>query len=584
MKLRPSLLPQSIRCYSLLAVVVVSVGLYGVYIVKYDAESVTEANSTVTGTVNLTADIGTYLPSATIEVGGARIHNYDFNIVQQDGSVGQVNPPVNLYGTHLAARGDFEITASIKQVTQAASLRFYSEPPIIQDEFRVEPSSMELVLGDGILVISLWDQSARVPTFVRPYDIENLADYANIVVSRISNTLNITVNNKQVAQVPADSIFKSGSIWFGASGQGGDFLLSNLEAKSINQGQLQAIRSSMLNVTPSRGGTLQGLATKYRPGFIIGAAMALGPAVADEQYSHVGFNGNFGAITTENALKWQFVEPQRGVYTFQDGDALLDMASRHGMVLHGHTLVFGEANPMWVTELPHVTETEKIAVEQVMVNHIEQVIGHYRGKIPTWDVVNEPLADYDEFENGAVLRDSIWYRAMGEAYIAKAFRAARQMDPEAKLFMNEYGLEADGERWDKFLNLVTRLKRAGVPIDGVGFQAHVYEADDKINTAALVRHMRQLAEIGLESRISEIDVYSDDGTTIQAEQFSSILMACLNEPSCISWTTWGISDRYDMFLENGEVKYGHDLLWDDEMQPTKALQMILTRLQPSNVK
>jgi endo-1,4-beta-xylanase len=207
-------------------------------------------------------------------------------------------------------------------------------------------------------------------------------------------------------------------------------------------------------------------------------------------------------------------------------------------------------------------------------------MGHYKGKIASWDVVNEPLADYDEFEDGALYRDHIWYKAMGSDYIATAFKEARKTDPKAQLFINEYGLEEDGDRWDAFLKLVTELKLAGVPIDGVGFQAHVYDTSDAVNPTVLRKHIQALAKIGLKSRISENDVLNDKGTAWQANQFASTLKACFEEPACVSYTTWGFSDRYDTFKDDdGSIQYGEDLPWDKNVQPTPAVQKMKDALK-----
>jgi endo-1,4-beta-xylanase len=310
----------------------------------------------------------------------------------------------------------------------------------------------------------------------------------------------------------------------------------------------------------------------------MGAAMALGSAVSDPAYATVAFGGTFGSMTTENALKWQFVHPQENTYTFQEGDALVVLAKRHNMKIHGHALVFGEANPRWVQDLPVATEADKDKVKQVMLDHIKTVVGHYKDKMSTWDVVNEPLADNDNFDtdNGYTLRRHKWYQAMGQDYIAQAFQAAHAADPKAKLFINEYGMEEDGERWDTMYALVSQLKSQGVPIDGVGFQSHVYESGDRISAVVLRKHMQQLAKIGLLSRVSENDVYSDDGQTVQAQQYADVFSACLHEPSCISYTTWGVSDRYDTFRDDdGSIQYGQDFLWSDTMTPTPAV----TKLQ-----
>lgn len=574
-KRRPALL------YALLVVIAVSaLATYGYSEgMAKKTKNLNEMASVITDSIDLTANMGRYLPGATMEVSGAvRIHDYDFSIVKQDGSAGQTNPPVNLYGTHLLARNDFEVSAHLGQIGQYASLYFYSEPPIIQDEFRIEPARVELVMSKDGVVVNQWDKGSTKATAIHSYDA-TITDQSKVAFSRVGSSFVVTVNNKALATIPAGSSLASGNIWLGASAKNGDFLLSDLIASPINGGELKVVKPYEAKVAASTSDPLQGLANKYRPGFVVGAAMALGPIAGDAEYRKVAFSGNFGSVTTENTLKWQFVEPKRGEYSFQEADALLDMANRHAMVLHGHTLIFGEANPAWVTRLPTATPLEKADVEQVMTDHIKNVMGHYKGKVPTWDVVNEPLADYDEFENGTILRNSIWSRAMGEAYIAKAFTTARQADPAAKLYMNEFGLEEDGERWDEFLSLVTRLKKAGVPIDGVGFQAHIYESGDKINVSTLTSHMRILAKLGLTSRISENDVYDDDGTSVQAKQYTNVFMACINEPSCVSWTTWGVSDRYDMYQEDGKVEYGHDFLWDAKMRPTKAEQMIIESLK-----
>ena len=142
------------------------------------------------------------------------------------------------------------------------------------------------------------------------------------------------------------------------------------------------------------------------------------------------------------------MHPLPGVYDFHEGDALVALAQQHGLKVHGHTLVFGEANPRWVRDLPAAQ------LEQTMTDHIAHVVGHYKGKVSSWDVVNEPFDD-TEWDQ---LRPHLWERAMGESYIQKAFAAAHAADPNALLFMNDYGLEVDGDRWNALLALVNKLK------------------------------------------------------------------------------------------------------------------------------
>ena len=570
--------------------ILVATGIYGLVSAQSapKVEGVTQASTTVTNPIDLSAGQWNYLPGATATTAGVVVHDQAFKIVEQDGSGGQPNPPVNLYGTHLAVKGNFKINAKVSSIVGSASFRLYGDAPKIADEFRVEPPSIELVMSQGQLVINMWDGSdatdlaTSLPTFTQTYPA-TITDSAAITITHSRSSLIISINGSVVATVDDLSVFHAGQVWFGASSTGGDYLLSNMTAQPLGNGSMQALDASTIKATSQLSTKyLQVMAAQKRPGFIVGAAMALAPAASDPQYDQIAFGGNFGSLTTENALKWQFSEPAQGVYDFHEADALVDLAQRHNMVVHGHTLVFGEANPAWVTNLPVATDADKAAVQTVMTEHITTVASHYKGKIASWDVVNEPLADYDDFDadNGKILRNNIWYQAMGDSYITTAFQTAHAADPKAKLFINEYGLEANGDRWNAFLALVTKLKQAGVPIDGVGFEAHIYDASDKINVNVLKAHMQKLAALGLVSRVSEMDVYDDDGTAVQAKQFANVFAACLNEPSCVSWTTWGVSDRYDMYQEDNQPNYGNDLLWDNKMRPTKALTTILTNLAP----
>lgn len=518
-----------------------------------------------------------YMAGATKEKDGLHIFNTGLAIVEQDGSGGQPNPPVNLFGTHLEQVKDFRISATLSHVQGRASLQLYGQPPIIADEFRIERQSLRLSLQDDLLYIDLWDGSGQQPIVSQSAKLQDVTDKTSVAIRDEGGKIYVSANDKIVAVLPDHEIFALGTVWFGTDATQ-NWILSDLQAKPIGDAKLTIADSSTLKVPDNKQISLQQLASARRSGFVIGAAMALTPAATDPSYAQVAFGGNFGGMTTENALKWQFVHPEPNVYTFNEADALVALAKRNNLVVHGHTLVFGEANPRWVQDLPTTTAEQKAAVAKAMTDHIATVVGHYKGSIQSWDVVNEPLADYDNFDTdqGHILRHHKWYQAMGEGYISEAFRAARSADPSAKLFINEYGLEENGERWDAFLALVKRLKSAGVPIDGVGFQAHVYNEDDRIPTNELRSHIRQLAKIGLVARISENDVYSYAGTDVQANQYADIFNVCFSEPNCVGYSTWGVSDRYDTYKDDdGNIAYGEDFLWSKTMEPTPAV----TKLQ-----
>lgn len=512
-----------------------------------------------------------YLPGTVADVGGLHVYHLGRTIVSKDGSEEQANSPVNLYGTRFDVSGDFEITATIQDNTGAASLQFYDQPPVIQDEFRVESKSVQVTVEGDRATVSHWNGysggslSSQAPLSHKQSNFSSQSENTLTLIRR-QETVEIRLNDTIITSLPENNLFGTGMLWLGvdAAVPGKGWTLSSLRT----DGNIQAVNTQDMETVEKRQDSLQALARVQRPDFLMGAAVALGPLVADDAYARLVLGGNFGQITPENALKWQFVHPQPDVYDFREADALVALAQKNDMQIHGHTLVFGEANPLWVQRLPIASDADKAEVRRLMTDHITETMTHYKGKIGTWDVINEPLDD-----SGNGLRQHIWHQAMGEDYLTIALEAARRADPQAKLFINEYGLEEDGERWDTFLSLVTRLRSQGVPLDGVGLQAHVYEMDtDMIDPAVLRSHIRALEELGLVVRISEMDVDSGAGSEAQARQYAKVLDACLAEASCVSWGTWGVSDAYNMWQnDDQELQYGRDFLWDADYRPTVAV-------------
>jgi endo-1,4-beta-xylanase len=522
---------------------------------------------TINRKINLLNGQWKYMPGASFELGKLKIQDSKFSIVSRNGTNDQSNPPLNLFGTRLSKVNDFAIEATMESIEGEASLWLYGRIPLIQDEFRIDGPNLRITVNANTLKVA-------TPTTTQSY-IFVVQPIERLRVTQIDNTLSFYLNDEKLGDIKNENIFNLGEVWFGADSYSGSWLLSGLEVEPLNSDKLDVIDLSTLLVSRDDQSGFQFLAEKKRPDFLIGAAMALGPMVSDSSYSKNALNGNFGLMTIENALKWQFVEPREGHYDYHEADALVTLAQRHSMAIHGHTLVFGEANPAWVRDLPVATITDKKRIKEVMKTHITNVMGHYKGRISTWDIVNEPMADYSSFSEDTPLRQHKWYQAMGENYIAEAFKTARLADPQAKLFINDYGLEEDGERWDAFVDLINQLKTLSVPIDGVGFQTHIYSSKDYVDKAVLRRHIRQIASLGLVVRISETDVHSDRGTIVQAQQYADIFYSCFIEPSCISWTTWGISDRYNIFMnDEGKLEYGKDLLWDFNMRPSPAIHKI----------
>jgi endo-1,4-beta-xylanase len=534
-----------------------------------------------------------FMPGASRTDKGLLIHDTDLSIVSQDGNDSVANPPINAAGTYVKdITGDVSISADLQiPKNTTATVQLYSALPVIADEFKIEKPSVQMAITDGQMLVKVWNGNSQNPSVSQSFSLP-LDGTLTLVITRQKDMLQFSADGVVLGSVKASSLFTAGTIWFGFDSNGGDWMLSNLSIKALQDGKFTLSDASTMQVTNHNPNGLQALATKKRPGFLVGMALALNPAVSDSDYANVAFdNAMFGSMTPENDMKMINLQPQRGVYTFQKADALVKLANQNGINdIHGHTLVFAEANPPWFNALPVKTAADKQDIEKIMIDHITTVVKHFGDKVTSWDVVNEPIADYDEFDadSGQIMRNHTWYKAMGKSYVIKAFTAAHAANPHALLSINEYGLEEDGERWDTFLDFMkqfkTDLQNQNIPVANisVGFQAHVYESGDKINTTVLREHIRTLADLGFKSQISENDVYSDDGSAIQSTQYASILNACISEPSCVAWRGWMLTDKYDVFEDGGKIEYGADGLFDNKVQPRpafKAMQQILTDSQ-----
>ncbi|HWS39302.1 MAG TPA: endo-1,4-beta-xylanase [Actinoplanes sp.] len=528
--------------------------------------------SPATGRVDLLAGDWSHVPGGTVGSGGVRIHGLGRQIVLQDGTGGQPHPPVNLRGPRLEVRGDFQVSATLhRPAGQTASLYLYGEVPIVYDEWLQKRRGLRVAVSERELSLTVWDGRSAEPVTDRTAPVTSPAT-VTVTVERHGGDLVLSVGDTRVS-VPDPGVFDAGSVTFGVDAVPGapDWTLAVLEATARDV----AVRDIRMAGQPARSSdSLRVLAGSGGRRLPIGAAMAAEPLVSDDGYRALAAT-QFSMLTTENALKPQFVHPGPDTYDFAEGDLLVDFAAANDMRVHAHTLVFGEANPRWMRQVAVADR------ERVMTGHVRTVAGHYRGRVAEWDVVNEPLSPDDDGPDGRPgLREHLWQEAMGESYIDKAFIAARAADPEAKLYLNEFGAEADGPRWDALYDLVVRLKERGVPIDGVGFQSHIHEAGDHVDPAVLRSHIADLAEIGLSARISEIDVYGES-PSVQATQFAGVLGACLSEPTCTSFSTWGITDRYGSTAEHDSypLEPGDELPWDQELRPKPVVAALQDTLR-----
>ncbi|MFF9262270.1 endo-1,4-beta-xylanase [Streptomyces longwoodensis] len=300
---------------------------------------------------------------------------------------------------------------------------------------------------------------------------------------------------------------------------------------------LAAVGSAAAAPAPAHGGkerTLRQLAADDR--LRIGTAVDMSALADDTDYRRLT-GEQFSTVTPENVMKWEVIEPQRGVYDYAAADQLVAFAARHGQKVRGHTLVWHSELPSWLTTGDFTAQE----LRQILHRHITDTVRHFKGRIWQWDVVNEAVND------DGTLRDSIWLRKLGPGYIADAFRWAHEADPHAKLFYNDYNIEWSGPKSDAVLDLVGRLRAEGVPIDGVGFQGHL--GIQYGLPGGVPENFARFEKLGLDTAVTEADVRmvlpaDDEKLATQAEGYRLLLDACLRTRHCISFTVWGFTDRY----------------------------------------
>ncbi len=235
----------------------------------------------------------------------------------------------------------------------------------------------------------------------------------------------------------------------------------------------------------------------FKGDFVVGAAMNEAQISGQDMRGDALIEAQFNSISPENALKWAIIHPQPDKYDFDLADKYVAFGQKHHMFIVGHNLVWHNQVPAWVFRDDKGNLLGRDALLARMRDHIHTVVGRYKGKIQSWDVVNEALN-----EDGT-LRQSLWQKIIGDDYIEKAFQYAHEADPQAQLTYNDYNLDNEAKRKGA-IALVSKLRADGVRIDCVGMQDHdglswpTVEHEDAAISA--------FAALGLKVAISELDV------------------------------------------------------------------------------
>jgi endo-1,4-beta-xylanase len=306
-----------------------------------------------------------------------------------------------------------------------------------------------------------------------------------------------------------------------------------------------------------------GAATTLRPSFTerqdhglrdiaVRRGIVYGSATATYELKDAAFSAALareaGILSAEYEMKRAALEPARGAFDFSGGDGLLAFARQHGMTFRGHTLVWHHSNPAWLGSALQSPDAEAL-----LTDYITAVMAHYKGRVHSWDVVNEAIQPSDGRRDG--LRNTMWLKRFGPSYIDTAFHAAREADSHAMLVYNDWGCELGAPENDRFraitLDFLSGALARGVPIQALGMQGHLSAFGTQVDQNKLAGFLAAVRQMGLKILVTEHDVDDSGGPSdvalrdrAVADASGRFLDVMLDNPATIAVLTWGLSDRF----------------------------------------
>lgn len=338
----------------------------------------------------------------------------------------------------------------------------------------------------------------------------------------------------------------------------------------------------------------------YKGSFVVGAALNRSQIFEEDAKSAALIKQQFNSISPENILKWALVHPQPDKYDFEASDKYVEFGQKNKMFIHGHTLVWHNQTPKWVFEDEKGQPVTREVLLKRLHDHIQTVVGRYKGKINSWDVVNEALN-----EDGT-LRQSQWLKIIGEDFIAQAFKFAHEADPKAELYYNDFSLENEPKR-NGAVALIKKLKADGVPVNGVGLQGHdnltwptVEQQDATIAAFAALGVKVSITELDIDvlprpqrqqngsaevrtrfEKTPENDPYTkglpDSVQQALATKYADLFKVFLKHRGTIERVTfWGVTDK-ESWLNTWPVpgRTSYPLLFDRDGKPKPAFEAVI---------
>ena len=297
-----------------------------------------------------------------------------------------------------------------------------------------------------------------------------------------------------------------------------------------------ALVAALLAIPVAAATTLGAAAAQS--GRYYGAALTNGK-LSNSAYTTIAAR-EFNMVTAENEMKMDATEPNQNQFNFTAGDAIYNWANSRGLKVRGHTLAWHAQQPSWMQSMSGT------ALRNAMINHINGVAGHYKGKLYAWDVVNEAFSD-----DGSQNRRSSNLQSTGNDWIEVAFRTARTADPAAKLCYNDYNIENwSAGKTQGVYNMVRDFKTRGVPIDCVGFQSHFGSGGMPSNFQTT---LSSFAALGVDVALTELDI-----TGAPATAYANVTNACLAVPRCVGITVWGVRDSDSWLSGNSPMLFDNN--------------------------
>jgi endo-1,4-beta-xylanase len=297
----------------------------------------------------------------------------------------------------------------------------------------------------------------------------------------------------------------------------------------------------------------------------------------------------FSVVTPGNGMKWQIVEPEPGVYDWSQADQLVAFARAHNQLIRGHTLLWHNQLPTWLTTGVGNGSITTSQLWDLLEQHIFTEVTRYRGQIWQWDVANEFFLDADP---SGIDPTNFWIAALGPTVIPQAFIWAHEADPGALLFYNDYniaGEDGTNAKSDAVYAWLQQMQAQDVPIMGVGNQGHL-DTQYGWNPQLWQQDLERYVSLGLKTAITEADVRTfvnnatdqvpTDNLALFAQpyEYSAMLKAALQVQQLISFTVWGFTDS-DSWVPGTFAGEGYACIYDVNQQPKQAYYDLQNDLQ-----